>query len=147
MPGKDYFFHQSAVYGEGLDNLREGDSVEFDVGEGPKGPRAENVRRTSTYVGLRPTRPPKSPTGAKPGTPASVLHSAEAMARPAVALANVLAASAFLHSRRGPARTDADASLRIQPCPRLGMAAGAAFFGGLGVSRTSAPQHPSTQAP
>ena len=31
--GKEYFFHQSAVYGEGLDNLREGDSVEFDVGE------------------------------------------------------------------------------------------------------------------
>ena len=57
--GKDYFFHQSAVYGEGLDNLREGDSVEFDVGEGPKGPRAENVRRTSTNVGLRPTCPPK----------------------------------------------------------------------------------------
>jgi len=46
--GKDYFFHQSAIYGEGLDNLREGDSVEFDVGQGPKGPRAENVRRTST---------------------------------------------------------------------------------------------------
>ena len=46
--GKDYFFHQSAVYGEGLDALREGDTVEFDAGEGPKGPRAENVRRTST---------------------------------------------------------------------------------------------------
>ena len=46
--GKEYFFHQSAVYGEGLDNLREGDSVEFDIGVGPKGPRAENVRRTST---------------------------------------------------------------------------------------------------
>jgi cold shock protein len=46
--GKDYFFHQSAVYGEGLENLREGDSVEFEIGEGPKGPRAENVRRTST---------------------------------------------------------------------------------------------------
>jgi CspA family cold shock protein len=45
---KEYFFHQSAVYGEGLQDLREGDSVEFDVGEGPKGPRAENVRRTST---------------------------------------------------------------------------------------------------
>ena len=45
--GKEYFFHQSAVYGEGLDNLREGDSVEFDIGQGPKGPRAENVRRTS----------------------------------------------------------------------------------------------------
>ena len=47
--GKDYFFHQSAIYGEGIDMLREGDSVEFTVGEeGPKGPRAENVRRTST---------------------------------------------------------------------------------------------------
>ena len=45
---KEYFFHQSAVYGEGMQDLREGDSVEFDVGEGPKGPRAENVRRTST---------------------------------------------------------------------------------------------------
>jgi CspA family cold shock protein len=46
--GKDFFFHQSAIYGEGIDNLREGDRVEFDVGAGPKGPRAENVRRTST---------------------------------------------------------------------------------------------------
>ena len=46
--GKEYFFHQSAVYGEGLKDLREGDSVEFEVGQGPKGPRAENVRRTST---------------------------------------------------------------------------------------------------
>ena len=46
--GKEYFFHQSAIYGEGIDGLREGDSVEFDVGQGPKGPRAENVRRTST---------------------------------------------------------------------------------------------------
>ena len=46
--GQEYFFHRSAIYGEGIGDLREGDSVEFDVGEGPKGPRAENVRRTST---------------------------------------------------------------------------------------------------
>ena len=46
--GKEYFFHQSAVQGEGLSDLREGDTVEFEVGEGPKGPRAETVRRTST---------------------------------------------------------------------------------------------------
>ena len=46
--GKEYFFHQSAIYGEGIADLREGDSVTFEVGEGPKGPRAENVRRTST---------------------------------------------------------------------------------------------------
>jgi CspA family cold shock protein len=46
--GQEYFFHQSAIYGEGINDLREGDSVEFEVGNGPKGPRAENVRRTST---------------------------------------------------------------------------------------------------
>ena len=47
--GKEYFFHQSAIEGEGISNLREGDSVEFELGEsGPKGPRAEKVRRTST---------------------------------------------------------------------------------------------------
>lgn len=46
--GNDYFFHQSSIYGEGIENLREGDGVEFEVGEGPKGPRAENVRRTTT---------------------------------------------------------------------------------------------------
>jgi len=47
--GKEFFFHQSAIYGEGIDKLREGDSVEFEVGAaGPKGPRAENVRRKSS---------------------------------------------------------------------------------------------------
>jgi CspA family cold shock protein len=46
--GNDLFFHQSAIYGEGIRDLREGDKVEFEVGRGEKGPRAENVRRTST---------------------------------------------------------------------------------------------------
>jgi len=46
--GQDYFFHRSAVFGEQIENLREGDSVEFTVGQGPKGPRADSVRRTST---------------------------------------------------------------------------------------------------
>ncbi len=46
--GQEYFFHQSAIYGETINDLREGDSVEFEIGHGPKGPRAESVRRTST---------------------------------------------------------------------------------------------------
>lgn len=46
--GQDYFFHRSAIFGEGIEDVREGDTVEFDVGEGSKGPRAESVRRTST---------------------------------------------------------------------------------------------------
>jgi CspA family cold shock protein len=46
--GQEYFFHQSAIYGEGIADLREGDGVEFEVSDGPKGPRAESVKRTTT---------------------------------------------------------------------------------------------------
>ncbi len=42
--GKDIFFHNSAVVGTSYEDLREGQKVTFDVGEGPKGPRAENVK-------------------------------------------------------------------------------------------------------
>ncbi len=41
--GTEYFFHQSACNGVQIDELREGQAVSFDEGEGPKGPRAENV--------------------------------------------------------------------------------------------------------
>lgn len=40
----DLFFHRSAVVEGTFDDLREGQSVEFEEGQGPKGPRAENVR-------------------------------------------------------------------------------------------------------
>jgi len=42
--GSEYFFHQSACTGCKFDNLREGPAVTFDKTQGPKGPRAENVR-------------------------------------------------------------------------------------------------------
>jgi cold shock protein len=42
--GTEYFFHQSACQGVSFSELREGQSVSFDRGQGPKGPRAENVR-------------------------------------------------------------------------------------------------------
>ena len=42
--GMEYFFHQSACAGARFDELREGQNVTFDKGQGPKGPRAENVR-------------------------------------------------------------------------------------------------------
>ena len=41
--GPEYFFHQSACAGTRFDDLREGQEVTFTVGQGPKGPRAENV--------------------------------------------------------------------------------------------------------
>ncbi|MEO0536011.1 MAG: cold-shock protein [Cyanobacteria bacterium P01_A01_bin.123] len=42
--GKDLFFHVSDIDGQ---EPREGDSVEFDITEGRKGPQASNVRVTS----------------------------------------------------------------------------------------------------
>ena len=42
--GSEYFFHESACTDVQFDDLREGQAVTFDAGQGPKGPRAENVR-------------------------------------------------------------------------------------------------------
>ncbi len=42
--GREYFFHQSACVGVPFDSMREGQAVTFETGQGPKGPRAENVR-------------------------------------------------------------------------------------------------------
>ena len=42
--GKEYFFHSSACTGTRFDALVQGQAVSFDVGQGPKGPRAENVQ-------------------------------------------------------------------------------------------------------
>jgi len=43
--GEDIFVHFSAIQGEGFKTLSEGDSVEFEVVKGPKGPNAANVRK------------------------------------------------------------------------------------------------------
>jgi CspA family cold shock protein len=42
--GQEYFFHRSACTGVAFESLREGQAVTFEQGQGPKGPRAENVK-------------------------------------------------------------------------------------------------------
>ena len=41
--GKDVFVHHTAIKGEGFKTLAEGQRVEFDITEGPKGQQAANV--------------------------------------------------------------------------------------------------------
>ncbi len=40
----ELFFHQSSLQDVRFEELREGQTVEYEEGQGPKGPRAENVR-------------------------------------------------------------------------------------------------------
>ncbi|MBN2495026.1 MAG: cold-shock protein [Deltaproteobacteria bacterium] len=42
--GEDVFVHFSAIQAEGYKTLNEGDSVEYEIAEGPKGLQARNVR-------------------------------------------------------------------------------------------------------
>lgn len=42
---KDCFVHHTAIQGSGFKSLSEGDRVEFDVLEEPKGPKAANVTK------------------------------------------------------------------------------------------------------
>ena len=41
--GDDVFVHHTAIQGSGFKSLDEGDSVEFDMAQGPKGLQAQNV--------------------------------------------------------------------------------------------------------
>ncbi|OGI51810.1 MAG: cold-shock protein [Candidatus Muproteobacteria bacterium RIFCSPHIGHO2_02_FULL_65_16] len=45
--GDDVFAHFSAIEMDGYKTLKEGQQVEFEVQEGPKGPQASNIRALS----------------------------------------------------------------------------------------------------
>jgi CspA family cold shock protein len=48
--GKDVFVHFSSIEGEGFRSLRDGESVEYEQEQGPKGLLARSVRRTGNTV-------------------------------------------------------------------------------------------------
>lgn len=45
--GGDVFVHYSAIKEDGYKSLQEGDQVEFEIKDGPKGPQAENVTKVT----------------------------------------------------------------------------------------------------
>ncbi len=45
--GSDVFVHFKAIQGEGYKTLNEGDQVQFEVEQGPKGPNATNVSKVN----------------------------------------------------------------------------------------------------
>jgi cold shock protein len=60
--GKDVFVHYSSISSEGYKTLKDGDPVSFDIVQGEKGPRAENVVLLSaggekTKMDEKPTEP------------------------------------------------------------------------------------------
>ena len=46
--GSDVFVHYSAIQGAGFRSLEEGQAVEFEIVDGPKGPQAGNVTKAWT---------------------------------------------------------------------------------------------------
>jgi CspA family cold shock protein len=46
--GEDIFVHYTSIQGDGFKTLREGQRVEYEVTEGPKGLKAENVTAADT---------------------------------------------------------------------------------------------------
>jgi CspA family cold shock protein len=45
--GKDVFVHHSVIEGQGFRTLQDGETVEYDAEEGPKGSKATRVKRLS----------------------------------------------------------------------------------------------------
>jgi CspA family cold shock protein len=48
--GKDVFVHHSVIEGAGFRTLQDGESVEYEFEDGPKGMKATKVRRSAAAV-------------------------------------------------------------------------------------------------
>ena len=58
---KDLFFHSNSLSGVAFDELKEGDNVQFEVEEGPKGQSAVNVSRVDDSGSLKEPKATEQP--------------------------------------------------------------------------------------
>ena len=58
--GGDLFVHFSSILGSDFKSLEEGEQVSYEIGQGKRGPQAENVKR------LSPPRAPQAPAPRPP---------------------------------------------------------------------------------
>jgi CspA family cold shock protein len=49
--GADVFVHFTAISGDGYKSLQEGEKVEFEIVQGPKGPQAAEVKKATAETG------------------------------------------------------------------------------------------------
>jgi CspA family cold shock protein len=74
--GNEYFFHNSACADTRFDDLREGQAVTFEKGQGPKGPRGENVRVAGSPFCT------SAPASRRPPTPNRILDGPDFLSLP-----------------------------------------------------------------
>ncbi|MGW4527073.1 protein kinase domain-containing protein [Amycolatopsis sp. NPDC004378] len=66
--GTDMFAHYSEIEGDGYQTLKENERVEFDVGQGQRGPQAQRIRRTNTDDSKKKVVEPKPQPWPRPTT-------------------------------------------------------------------------------
>ena len=63
--GSDVFVHFSAIQGDGFRSLEEGQAVEFEIVDGPKGPQAGNVTKAELVPDTEPEAPRAPPVSGR----------------------------------------------------------------------------------